>query len=255
DLPLVFCDAEKVGRVIINLAINALKFCGESGTVELRARHAPGSAEVMVSVVDSGAGIAQDDVHRIFERFRQASASPQSGIKGFGLGLSIVKELVQLNLGSIDVDSTLGQGSTFSFTLPVADPHSVIRRYLDRVESLRGAVDRVAICTVEHVSGRPADAARVIGRLAHRCDLLFPVESGRSLLVVAGCGDSESDLVARLTQTAKDASASLSDEGVDIRIQSVGAWTFPENADEICVAFESLTKQRGETACLASVTS
>lgn len=133
DLPDVFCDAEKVGRVITNLTVNAIKFCEEPGEVCISAVHTPASNEVVICVRDNGPGMGTEELAVIFERFRQLGTNTRSSTKGFGLGLNIVRELVDLNFGNLTVVSTPGKGSAFSFTVPVNHPVEIVGRYLDRL--------------------------------------------------------------------------------------------------------------------------
>lgn len=116
-LGLVFCDPEIIIRVLTNLVGNALKFTGDGGTISIAIRN--GNKDVQVSVTDTGDGIPPEDQDRIFERFQQVGRTHGGGEKGTGLGLAITKELVELHGGAIEVQSELGLGSTFSFTLPV----------------------------------------------------------------------------------------------------------------------------------------
>jgi signal transduction histidine kinase len=133
ELPTIYCDPEKAGRVLINLSINAIKFCGEPGHVRIRCARDPESSGVVVGVTDNGAGISAENQRKLFRRFRQLGESVRSSTKGFGLGLNIAKELAEANLGEIHVRSEVGRGSTFSFTLPPADPAEIMRRYLRRI--------------------------------------------------------------------------------------------------------------------------
>jgi len=133
DLPTIYCDPEKAGRVLINLSINAIKFCGHPGHVRVTCVHDPDSSGVVVGVTDNGPGISPENQRSLFRRFKQLGQSVRSSTKGFGLGLSIAKELAEANLGEIRIQSELGRGSTFSFTLPAADPLEVMRRYLHRI--------------------------------------------------------------------------------------------------------------------------
>lgn len=133
DLPPVFCDPEKAGRIVTNLAVNAIKFSGPHGRVVIRATLAPSSKDALISVADNGPGIEAENLATIFERHKQL-ANDSGGGKGFGLGLSIAKELVENSFGQISVYSTPGEGSTFTFTLPLANPQEVFDRYLSRLE-------------------------------------------------------------------------------------------------------------------------
>ena len=118
DLPLVEADRAKLRRVLVNLISNAIKFTGRGGEISVRAVREDG--EVRVAVSDTGVGIAPEDVARLFDKYEQARSRATRGEKGTGLGLYITKQLVELHGGEIKVESELGKGSTFSFTLPAA---------------------------------------------------------------------------------------------------------------------------------------
>jgi signal transduction histidine kinase len=109
-------DARKVKQVVINLLSNAVKFTPDGGTVTLRARLA-GSA-VEIAVVDTGVGIPLEEQALVFEEFRQVGGDYLRKSEGTGLGLSLAKRLVELHGGSIRVESALGIGSAFVFTIP-----------------------------------------------------------------------------------------------------------------------------------------
>jgi len=116
ELPAVQGDAEKIGLVLSNLLSNAIKFTPEKGHIEVAAEDL--GAVVQVRVSDNGVGIAAQDHKRIFERFYQARADHLAGHGGIGIGLTIVKHLVELHGGQVWVESEIGQGSNFFFTLP-----------------------------------------------------------------------------------------------------------------------------------------
>jgi len=112
----VIGDERRIRQVVSNLLSNAVKFAPAGGTVDVAAARVDG--EVRVSVSDSGPGIAPEDQARIFEEFQQAAAGKEQR-EGTGLGLALSRRLVELHGGHIWVDSQLGKGSTFVFTLPV----------------------------------------------------------------------------------------------------------------------------------------
>ncbi|MGF1504973.1 MAG: GAF domain-containing sensor histidine kinase [Chloroflexi bacterium] len=116
DLPDVLLDPIHIRRVIFNLLSNALKFTTE-GTVTLYA--APDNGRVVVGVRDTGEGIPPEQLDKLFERFHQADNNIARRRKGTGLGLAISREMIDMHNGEIWVESVLGEGADFKFTLPV----------------------------------------------------------------------------------------------------------------------------------------
>ena len=122
-LPLLHQDPGKIRQILYNLLTNAIKFTPEGGRITLTAR--PDGRFVILSVADTGIGIAEEDRERIFEKFRQAGATgPSGGIltrehQGTGLGLSIVRELTKLLGGDVTLESQVGQGSVFTVRVPM----------------------------------------------------------------------------------------------------------------------------------------
>ena len=118
----VFCDSESVHQIMSNLLDNALKYTPEGGVIEVSARALPGDPEMVeIGVRDSGVGIPAEDLPRLFERFYRVDKARSRELGGTGLGLAIVKHLVRAHKGTVRVDSEVGRGSVFSFTLPVHD--------------------------------------------------------------------------------------------------------------------------------------
>jgi len=119
DLPRVVADPDRVRQVLTNLLDNAQKFTPEGGAITVRAAVSPREVGfVRVSVTDTGRGIAPSDHDRIFSRMAQVNAGSEESRKGLGLGLFICREIIRRLGGDIGVESTLGAGSTFYFTLP-----------------------------------------------------------------------------------------------------------------------------------------
>jgi PAS domain S-box-containing protein len=115
NLPLVDADALQIGRVLTNLVGNALRHTPEGGSVTVNASR--NHNEVTLSVEDTGAGIPEEYRKRIFDQFVQVPGAPQGGA---GLGLSIARKIVQAHGGEMTVESQVGKGSRFSFTLPIS---------------------------------------------------------------------------------------------------------------------------------------
>jgi NtrC-family two-component system sensor histidine kinase KinB len=124
DLPLVDIDNEKIGRVLINILDNALKFtpAGKQVTVRATQEKSEWGNVVLCSVSDNGPGIPEEYQEKIFDRFTQVHIQAASKVqRGTGLGLSFCKLAIEAHGGRIWVTSELDQGSTFYFALPVAD--------------------------------------------------------------------------------------------------------------------------------------
>jgi signal transduction histidine kinase/HAMP domain-containing protein len=117
-LPSIVGDPDRLLQVIINLISNAIKFT-EAGSVTCKAAQV--GCNLVISIMDQGIGISKEDQPLVFEKFKQVGDTLTGKPKGTGLGLSICKEIIENHGGTIWVESILGQGSTFSFTLPVPD--------------------------------------------------------------------------------------------------------------------------------------
>ena len=119
ELPLVNVNQESIERVVINLLTNSIKYTPVGGKIILKASLDKEANEVRVDVKDNGIGIPEECLEHIFERFYRVERKVHT-IKGTGLGLTIVKKIVEKHGGHLAVESALGQGSTFSFFLPVS---------------------------------------------------------------------------------------------------------------------------------------
>ena len=116
-LGTIHADERKVKQVLLNLLSNALKFTPEGGRIDVRAGFRDGVVEI--AVTDTGIGIAPEDHEAVFEEFRQVGAASH-GVEGTGLGLALSRKFVALHGGRIWVESAMGHGATFTFTLPPA---------------------------------------------------------------------------------------------------------------------------------------
>ncbi len=113
-------DERKVKQVLLNLLSNAVKFTPEGGRIEVRAAVADGTVEISVS--DTGVGIAPEDHEAVFEEFRQVGSDYARRHEGTGLGLALARRFVELHGGRIWIKSQTGQGSTFTFAIPMRQP-------------------------------------------------------------------------------------------------------------------------------------
>ena len=202
DLPTVFCDGDKIRRVLINLAVNALKFTPPASLVQIWSRYDTQQSKLLLGVTDQGPGISPDNLERIFTRFQQLEDTAPLNSKSFGLGLTIARELVQLNLGDLTVQSELGVGSTFSFDLPSTDPQMLITRYVRRIEQVRQGEHVVSTLAVKFKSSQAPDTWLVIDKFLQQYlrgnDLVLHVNE-RVWLLLVRCPQKEIDgLILRL---------------------------------------------------------
>ena len=143
DLPLVWADPARLRQVLVNLLSNAAKFT-EEGEIEIRAWE--GEKEVYLSVRDTGVGIPVEERERLFTYFEQGSRAPSRQGSGVGLGLALCRDFVTMHGGRIWVDSEVGVGSTFTFTIPVHAPsRDTVRRVSEaaiRPQTAQGRSER-----------------------------------------------------------------------------------------------------------------
>jgi len=118
DLPLISADPAKFNQILLNLLTNGIKYTHDNGSVSVEARITGDMVEIWVN--DTGIGMAKEDQNKVFQRFTQIDSSATRTQGGTGLGLTIVKELVELHGGTIRLQSKLGKGSSFIFTMPIS---------------------------------------------------------------------------------------------------------------------------------------
>jgi signal transduction histidine kinase len=121
DTVTAWADPDRISEILMNLLGNAIKFTPTNGKVTLSLRRS-GDAWVKISVVDTGPGIPAEEANRIFDKFYQVTRPEKQKAVGTGLGLSITKALVEMHGGKISLESQVGRGSIFSFTLPAEQP-------------------------------------------------------------------------------------------------------------------------------------
>lgn len=120
----LWADERRLQQMLSNLVSNAIKFTPEAGEVHVRVRPDAHETALTISVQDTGIGIADADIQRLFEPFVQLETGLDRRYGGTGLGLSLVRTLAELHGGEVSVDSTPGRGSTFQLTLPHSDAHT-----------------------------------------------------------------------------------------------------------------------------------
>jgi hypothetical protein len=196
DLPDVVADSTRVRQILNNLIENAFKFTEAGGRIDVRvSRDADDAGAVRVSVEDTGCGIPTAETEEIFGRLHQVSADDAVKRAGLGLGLSICKELVERQQGSIWVESDLGRGSRFHFTLPAWSIADLVRPALVSDGRLREQFGVMRIQIEQAGPGRSDTDATALQRGVRerlRCmvrketDVLLPPSRGDTLMLVSG---------------------------------------------------------------------
>ena len=118
NLPMVMADPFRIGQVFINLISNAITYTPEGGKVSVTVSIKADTIETIIQ--DTGEGIPKEAMPRLFTKFFRVSGSLEQGSKGSGLGLYITRSIVELHHGKISAESTLGKGTSFTFTIPIA---------------------------------------------------------------------------------------------------------------------------------------
>jgi signal transduction histidine kinase len=133
----VLTDSDKLERILLNLLFNALKFTPAGGKIRVKAAREGG--QLVLQVADTGTGISEEQLPFIFDRFWQADISSQRKYGGVGIGLALVKELVEIQGGKVAVTSAVGKGTEFTVRLPYQDLERQLPNRLDTDENSTGA--------------------------------------------------------------------------------------------------------------------
>jgi GAF domain-containing protein/class 3 adenylate cyclase len=145
--PATYLDLEKFDKVLYNLLSNAIKFTEAGGSIEVVLRSSENHCQIQVR--DTGMGIRPDQLPHLFERFRQADGSTNRSHEGSGLGLALVKELIELHGGKVTVDSVYGKGTTFTIWLPTGMAHLPAHQVVDVPAELEQSRATVELADVE----------------------------------------------------------------------------------------------------------
>ena len=128
DLPLLYGDERRIKQILINLLTNALKFTPENGSVVVSATR-DGNGGMTIAVADTGVGMTADDMKLVMEKFQQVDFALNRSYEGSGLGLSLVEGFVRLHGGRLDMESTVGEGTTVRVHFPkerLRDTHGAL---------------------------------------------------------------------------------------------------------------------------------
>lgn len=240
-LPQVYCDAEKAGRALLNLVTNAIKFTNPSGCIRIRL--VPVSTGVRYEVVDEGPGLTQTEIEHLFERFSQTEGAHKISEKGFGLGLSIVRDLVQINLGAVQIWSAPGEGSVFSFTVPTFETESILGAYMERARQCDSGTPVTALSVVRKHSNPDIDSdQQFLSSVCYGTDLVIRLPETERVLII-GQTSKSTNWIKRLGRADEARHADGSGRGTDpLIIEVVGMWRPDEALDEVCNTIKRCAK-------------
>lgn len=240
-LPLVYGDPQRIRQILRNLIENGIKFTPDHGTITIRAHLSDEEQHaIRIAVADTGCGISPEECEKIFERLYQGTSSIKASRKGLGLGLSICRELVSRHGGRIWVESQLGHGSTFFFTLPIAPLETFLAQLITALPPPNAPLTVIAVevCPVEERPLTQADdtVLQTVRDTLMRCrraelDVLLPqigrTSRGEIFFVVARCDQRAADLLVRRIQQELTRCGDLQRAGLTLALSSTEVYTEP----------------------------
>lgn len=238
-LPEVFCDPDRAARIIVHLAMHAMKFCAERRQLAIWARPDPDRNRVRIGVSLDAGRIDAEGVRQLLGRFRDTAAADRSSgawcpIRGFGRGLGAVRELARLNFGDVFAEGQGDRGLAFWFTLPCGGPVEVMREYLERLKPPPAEPSSITLLSVRCDPGDNDRAERELGLFLQQFmrsnDLLFPLRRGAWLLAAACDGHGASRLMERFDQAWLEAARSRKGTGAPrVHFEQICCW--PRTSD------------------------
>ncbi|MFN6473730.1 MAG: response regulator [Nostoc sp. SerVER01] len=164
ECPTVYLDMEKFDKVVYNLLSNAMKFTPEAGTINVRLKSE--GDRCILEIEDTGIGIVKEQIPHLFERFRQAEGSANRSYEGSGLGLALVKELVELHSGQVSVESVYGEGTTFTLSLVTGTAHLPTQQVLETPVEVNTSRASVELADLELVDQTPDNIENITKNLS-----------------------------------------------------------------------------------------
>lgn len=258
-LPLVYGDREKVEQVLNNLVNNALKFTPKKGEIIISVRRcAEDEGMVAISVKDTGIGIPPDQIDKIFEKFYQVESSLQRSHGGTGLGLAISKGLVEAQRGKIFVQSEVGEGSTFTFTLPISQGErreTHFRYILDR-EFRRAQQNQTPLSLLlAEVSDQQREDKELIlqelekiarASICRKSDIIFFRERDKILAALLGVDKEGAQVVRRRLE--ENIQRNLLKLAQSPPLIKIGVATYPEEAHSLRDLFQKAQENLRENS-------
>lgn len=228
---MFFGDLSKAARVLTNLAVNAIKVTEQGRPLKVWSDLTP-TRDVQIGVTDQGPGIRPEDLKVIFERFKQLHEPESATTKGFGLGLSIAKQLAQLNLGGIEVQSEFGKGSTFSFALPANELQRILNRYIETARAGERIGDLRMLCIQPAGEENISTLRKLVSSACYAMDLVLENPELKLVTAVGVCSDSDlwsSKIRASIARFYQ----SVGKQSPDLEFSTRGPWMLDGDADEL----------------------
>jgi len=227
---MVYADKDSMIRVFTNLIGNALKFTN-NGYVEISVTEMPEYIECCVA--DTGRGIAEDDLPKVFGKFQQFDRKEGGGEKGTGLGLSISKNIIDLHHGKIWVESKLHEGARFIFTLPKYTEDQILKEHV--AEALQEAVKQntpLTILVFADINSVAKDLERLVRQNLRHADVIFK-NTHTMLAVLPGMGREDAREGAEKILAGMDMSKGI----------SYGMVSFPEDGNTAELLYAKITQR------------
>ncbi|HVT88552.1 MAG TPA: ATP-binding protein [Tepidisphaeraceae bacterium] len=228
-IPPFFGDLSKICRIVLNLGINAIKVTPPGTPLHLWAKSTE-SGDVQIGVTDEGPGLSAESLNLIFQRFKQLESAQTPGAKGFGLGLSIVKQLTQINLGRVEVKSAPDNGSTFAVTFPADKLRNIVTSYLRTISTLDKQDDIRVLRATSLTPNVPAEELRrLISTFCYPMDIVLANPEQATVHVIGASRDVESwiaKLRSEISNFRRDAGA----PPINLEIKLAASW--PWDADD-----------------------
>ena len=229
--------------MIVNLAVNAIKFCGQPGLVQIWAENQPKDRQIVIGVTDNGDGIAPENLAVIFQRFKQVGANPARQHHGIRPGPQHRE-----GAGAFELRADRGEKrasarrSTFWFSLPIADPQEVMTRYAHRIVQFQNGPHAVSLVAVD---GYPLsseewmadDVNTFLNTLLRRHDLNFRTDCKEWLMAVS-CDELELEgFFARVEETREKINRNRPAEPLPcIRLRPLGTWPVADRLEGLLAA-------------------
>ncbi len=241
-LPSIYADADKMQRSLINLVVNAIKFSESDGTVRISA-YQNDECSVRIAVHDEGPGLPESALAELFERFNQGGKDERRLANGFGLGLNIVKELVAINLGSVDIQSEVGVGSTFSFTVPISDNRSVVRGLVEQAKKRAGNPKIVVLSANRARDDQPIEElAEYLNSMSYPMDLILHSDD-RSDVLLIGITEEGDSFRKRILLNDVEHRQGQEKPFSDLRVNLNGRWSTQQAETRILELIDSTTRK------------